>query len=87
MNACASVRLGMMTINYRTHCSILDNNDAGNYEEIILSDAGGHGTPEAIRASLTAKKKWLVCRPHYTFTKFFQKVPSRLHFEFDNRRN
>lgn len=52
MNACAPVRLGMMTINYRPRCSILNNNDAGNYEEIVLSDIGGYTSPENVRMSL-----------------------------------
>jgi hypothetical protein len=47
-----SPRLGMMAINYRPRCAILDSNDAGNYEEILLSDSDGYQTPAAVRASL-----------------------------------
>jgi hypothetical protein len=47
-------RLGMMAINYRPRCPILDANDAGNYEEIVLSDIEGYQTPAAVRASLVA---------------------------------
>lgn len=50
----ASPRLGMMAINYRPRCPILDANDAGNYEEILLSDFDGYQTPAAVRASLEA---------------------------------
>jgi hypothetical protein len=46
--------LGMMAINYRPRCPILDSNDAGNYEEILLSDFAGYQTPAAVRASLVA---------------------------------
>lgn len=53
MTVC-SPRLGMMAINYRPRCSILDPNDAGNYEEILLSDFDGYQTPAAVRASLVA---------------------------------
>jgi hypothetical protein len=53
MTAC-SPRLGMMAINYRPRCPILDSNDAGNYEEILLSDFDGYQTPAAVRASLVA---------------------------------
>jgi len=55
MTVC-SPRLGMMAINYRPRCPILDSNDAGNYEEILLSDAEGYRTPAAVRASLVANK-------------------------------
>ena len=60
MNACAPIRLGMMTINYRPRCSILNNNDAGNYEEIVLSDKGGHKTPESVRKSLIPNAQGLI---------------------------
>ncbi|KAJ2991180.1 hypothetical protein HDV02_003926 [Globomyces sp. JEL0801] len=53
MTVC-SPRLGMMAINYRPRCPILDSNDAGNYEEILLSDFDGYRTPAAVRASLAA---------------------------------
>ena len=53
MTVC-SPRLGMMAINYRPRCPILDSNDAGNYEEIVLSDLEGYKTPDAVRASLVA---------------------------------
>jgi hypothetical protein len=53
MTVC-SPHLGMMAINYRPRCTILDSNDAGNYEEILLSDAEGYRTPAAVRASLVA---------------------------------
>jgi hypothetical protein len=48
------LRLGMMAINYCPRCPILDSNNAGNYEEILLSDVDGYQTPAAVRASLAA---------------------------------
>lgn len=52
----ANVRIGMMTINYRSRWEELsDGLDAGNYEGVVLSDPGGHSTPTPIRKSLTAK--------------------------------
>lgn len=75
MNACAPVRLGMMTINYRPRCSILNNNDAGNYEEIVLSDKGGYKTPENVRMSLKPNDQGSFVGITSPLPGFFSKCP------------
>lgn len=82
MNACAPVRLGMMTINYRPRCSILNNNDAGNYEEIVLSDKGGYKTPESVRLSLIPNAQGMIMIRMFCAhdpNPFYQRVICRYH--------
>ena len=72
MTVC-SPRLGMMAINYRPRCPILDSNDAGNYEEILLSDVEGYRTPAAVRASLVANTNGAHVGIHQRLPRFWER--------------
>ena len=75
MNASAPIRLGTMAINYRPRCSVLDKDDAGNYQDIVLSDIGGYSTPEAIRSSLVPNTEGSFVGLTNPLPGFFSKCP------------
>jgi len=47
------VRLLLMAINFRGKLKILDNNDAGNYEAVVLYDKKVYSKPSGIRKTLS----------------------------------
>jgi hypothetical protein len=73
MNAC-SPRLGMMAINYRGRCPILEPNDAGNYEDLLLSDCDSFKTPAAVRASLNPTAEGAYTGLNKPLPGFFEKL-------------
>jgi len=47
------VRLLLMAINFRGKLKVLDNNDAGNYEAVVLFDEKTYAKPSGIRQTLS----------------------------------
>ncbi len=45
-------RISLMAINFRSKLSGLDDNDAGNYEGVVLYDKDNYETPEKVRNAL-----------------------------------